>query len=421
MRHDAQPRLWLRTGHLWRDPPGRFDPGVVAVADGVIAAVHPADAVPPADEAWSALDLPDLYVLPGLINTHVHLEFSASPAPLREYTREAPEERLLRAIGNAHRLLLSGVTTARDCGSGWAMLALARRPDLSPVRLPRLLCAGPPITVPGGHLHVMGGEVGAEDMDAIHRHIARAADAGAGTVKVMASGGGMTPGTLPERATFSLDVLRRIAEEARRRALPSAAHVLATESIRRAALARFDSLEHCAFFERDAADDRLVRRYDPDVASVVADSGAFVMPNLSTATRSLDRMREAGNADEAGRHQLAQFDLMLENFGRLLALGIPMTCGTDAGVRDTPFEDTWRELDWMVRAGMPALEAIRSATTRAASVLGLDGKVGRIAAGHAADLIGVGGDSVADPAALRDVAFVLAAGHVVRGPLSCPD
>ncbi len=408
---DGTQTCWLRSMHVWRDPPGRFEPGIVAIAGGAIIAVLPVHATPPDGWPETLLDLGTNFLLPGLINTHVHLEFSASPHPLTEYQAEAPEERLLRAAGNAHRLLMSGVTTVRDCGSGWSMLALARRPDLSPVRLPRLVCCGPPITCPRGHLHMMGGEV--NDLAEIRAHVARTMREGARSVKVMASGGGMTPGTAPETATFSLEILCEIVTEARHHAVPGVAHVLATESIRRAALAGFDSLEHCAFFERDPGG-LLVRAYDSEVARVVAGSGSVVMANLSTATRAFGAIRVAGDPDPGERHQLRQFDVMVENFGKLVALGVPIVCGTDAGVRDTPFEDTWREIDWLIRGGLPPVEALRAATMRGAEAIGLGRVVGRIAAGFAADLIATEQDPTAMPATLDHPPFLMLGGDILR-------
>ncbi|MBF9235421.1 amidohydrolase family protein [Microvirga alba] len=406
----SQPaRYWIRSPTIWCEERGRFEPGLILIGDGQIRAIEPiATAVPAVD---AVIDLSGSWVLPGLINTHVHLEFSASSQPLADFEAETAEERLLRAAGNAHRLLTSGVTTARDCGSSWIMLALARRPDLSPVMLPRLLCSGPPITVPKGHLHFMHGVV--HDHDEIRAHIDRLEAEGGRSVKVMASGGQMTPGSLPEETVFTQESLNLIADEARRRGLPSVSHVLATESIRRSAIARFDSLEHCAFFERDGQG-VIVRIFDPEVASVVRDSGSAMMANLSTATRYLDGLRESANRTSAESHSLRQFDIMVENFGKMVELGIPMVCGNDAGVRDTPFEDTWLEFAWLVKGGLPAADAIRAATSGAAKALLIDDSVGRIARGYSADIIAVASDPLVDPMAFRHTTFVMRAGEVIR-------
>ncbi|CAH1673976.1 amidohydrolase family protein [Chelatococcus asaccharovorans] len=400
--------LWIRADHLWNDSDGRFTPGLLRIEGGVITARAEAPAAPPAGAR--VIDMGECYVLPGLINTHVHLEFSASPAPLDDFYAEDAEERLMRAMGNAHRMLLSGVTTIRDCGSSWSMLALARRPDLAPVPLPTILCSGPPITVHAGHLHFMHGIV--ETDDDILRHIDRLEREGGRSVKVMASGGSMTPGSDPVETIFAQETLNLIAEEARRRALPSVSHVLSTESIRRSALARIDSLEHCAFYERDA-DGMIVRRYDPDIAAVVRDSGSAMMANLSTATRALDAVRARGAATPQEAHALRQFDVMVENFGKFVALGVPMVCGNDAGVRETPFEDTWMEIAWLIRGGLSAAQTIRAATSQAAKTLLIDQSVGKLEVSLAADLIALQQDPLEDREAFREVDFVMKAGAVI--------
>jgi imidazolonepropionase-like amidohydrolase len=228
----------------------------------------------------------------------------------------------------------------------------------------------------------------------------------------MASGGAMTPGSDPVQTVFSQDKLDLIASEARRRKLPSVSHVLSTESIRRSALAHMDSLEHCAFFERDA-EGMMVRRYDPDIAAVVRDSGSAMMANLSTATRSLDAVRARGAATAQEAHALRQFDVMVENFGKFVALGVPMVCGNDAGVRDTPFEDTWMEISWLMRGGLSADQSIRSATSQAARTLLIDKEVGQLEASLAADVIALGSDPLKDREAFRDVVFVMKAGHII--------
>ncbi|CAH1660262.1 Imidazolonepropionase-like amidohydrolase [Hyphomicrobiales bacterium] len=400
--------FWICADHLWSDREGRFMPGLLRIEGGRITARAEAPDTPPPDAR--VIDMGRRYVLPGLINTHVHLEFSASAKPLDEFYAENGEERLMRAMGNAHRMLLSGVTTIRDCGSSWSMLALARRPDLAPVPLPTILCSGPPMTVPAGHLHFMHGIV-ESDAD-ILKHIDRIEADGGRSVKVMASGGAMTPGSDPVQTVFSQDKLDLIASEARRRKLPSVSHVLSTESIRRSALAHMDSLEHCAFYERDA-EGIMVRRYDPDIAAVVRDSGSAMMANLSTATRSLDAVRAQGAATAQAAHALRQFDVMVENFRKFVALGVPMVCGNDAGVRDTPFEDTWMEISWLMRGGLSAAQSIRAATSQAARTLLIDKEVGQLEASLVADVIALGSDPLKDREAFRDVVFVMKAGNVI--------
>lgn len=406
----------LASSRIWIDAPGHYVPGLVVVAGDAIGDVLPPEAGPGLAARMAVVELGESPVLPGLINTHVHLEFSASPRPLDEFQRESAGERLARALGNARTLLDSGVTTARDCGSSVELLALARRTALAPAALPRLLMSGAPITPRRGHLHMMGGE--ADDIAGIDGVIDRNVAAGAASVKLMGSGGGMTPGTSPETAAYPLEVFDHVAARARQLDLPSAVHVLAPESIRRGALARFDSLEHCAFFVRNAAGG-LERRFDPAIAGVVRDSGVRVMANLSTATRPLDALRERSGRTAEAEIQLRQFDAMLENFRRMLAMGIPFVCGSDAGVRDTPFADTARELIWMNRAGMSPVAALRAATIEAAAALHLEDHIGRIAPGYCADLIVLDADPLQDLQHLTAPLGVIARGAVVKanGPL----
>lgn len=396
---------------LWLDPPGRYAPGIIVVSGDTIDEILPLEARSALGDI-ACLDLGDRPVLPGLINTHVHLEFSASSSPLREFEREPASERLMRAIGNARELLESGVTTARDCGSSLDLLAMARRIDLHPVPLPRLIMSGAPITQPKGHLHMMGGEAqSTAEIDAV---IDRNLSAGAASIKLMGSGGGMTPGTAPETAAYGQAEFDHVAARARRLGLPSVVHVLAPESIRRGARAGFDSLEHCAFFVRNSG--ALERIFDIEIAGLIRDSGARVMANLSTATRALEKLRSDPDRSPAVDAQLRQFDIMLENFGTMLAMGIPFVCGSDAGVRDTPFSDTARELAWMQHAGMTPIQALRAATVEAAAVLHMENRIGRIAQGFSADLIAFDTDPLASPEGFISPVGVIARGVVVKVP-----
>lgn len=401
--------LWVRSQHIWNERSGRFEPAAVLIENDKVTAVAKHGDVP---AGARVIEFGDAWVMPGLLNTHVHLDFSASQTPLKDFYDEDPAERLLRAATNANQLLMSGCTTARDCGSHWTTLALARRPDLSPVPLPRLLLSGPPITVPKGHLHFMDGVVN-NDVE-IFAHIDRVQREGGRSVKVMISGGQMTPGSKPEDTMFEQSSLDLITAESRRRRLPSVAHVLATESMRRGAIARFDSLEHCAFFERKA-DGLINRLYEDDVAALLRDSGSAMMPNLSTAMPWLDALREQPQRTAAEDNSLVQFDKMVDHFGKLVRLGVPMVCGNDAGVNVTPFDTTWLEIVWMIKAGQSSVEALRSATVGAAKALLIDDHVGRIEAGYSADIIALASNPLDDAAALKSPIFVMAQGTVHVG------
>ncbi len=407
--------LVLHCDNVWIDPPGHFEPKFVGLAGGLIEFVHnrmPASAV---GTRKPELDLGNAYMMPGLINTHVHLEFSASPDPLREFRREPASDRFARAVRNARTMLLSGVTTLRDCGSSMELLMeFCSCGDLP--ALPRLLLSGPPITVPGGHLSIFGGIV--SDLDEISATVSRSISDGARSIKLIGSGGGMTPGSFPEKAAFSQEVFCRVAAAARSHEVASAAHVLAAESVRRAAIARFDSLEHCAFFRRSSSG-RLVRHFDEGVAEIVAYSGVAVMPNLSTATRAHGTLlREGMQGNPEAQHALDQHEVMLENFRKLVDLGVTMICGTDAGVRDTPFGDTWIELELMARSGMSNIDVVRSASLNAARALKLEGTVGRIAAGHSADFVVLKNSPLTDISTYRDPLSVYSHGRRIAPSLA---
>jgi imidazolonepropionase-like amidohydrolase len=201
--------------------------------------------------------------------------------------------------------------------------------------------------------------------------------------------------------------------------LPTVAHVLAAESIRRAARAGFQSLEHCAFFQR-TAQGWMERVFAAEVAEEVRRHGCAVMAGLSAAWHVREAFR---TSDQRTAHQ--EFLLTMERrseeiVARLSALGIPMVVGTDAGVGRTPFDETWLELALMVRAGISPAEATLGATLHAARVLGLGHRIGAIAPGLDADLIAVPEDPLMRIEAFRQVVWVMRAGRVVKDERDIP-
>ena len=355
--------------------------------------------------------LPGKLLFPGLMNTHVHFAFDASNNARQTYLDETPEQRIARSFANARDMVTSGVTTARDCGSDLevmeAMLA-AQASDAAP--LPNLIMTGPPITIPQGHLYYMGGE--AETAEQIEDHIDHFHKKGAGSAKVMATGGQMTPGTWPEKPAFELPELAALVQAARKRGMSTVSHCLSTEGTIRSAKAGFDSIEHCAFFER-TPENWMERVYKPEVTQEIVKSGASVMMGLAASYNGLNAARETGQGTELELFRLSQEKRMMEIFSTMREAGVPMVCGTDAGTSDSPFDETWKELVLMVGTGMSVPEAIHAATLGAARALRIETIAGDIRRGMRADFIALSENPLERPEAFSDVAFVMVAGKAI--------
>jgi imidazolonepropionase-like amidohydrolase len=353
----------------------------------------------------SAADRP-LYVVPGLIDAHVHLTFDASADPAGAYRSLDDEARVDVARRNAARAVLAGVTTVRDLGGPLAVVAeVAHAIARGAAPGPDVVFAGAAITRVGGHLGLLGGEVGgaAEARALVERQIA----AGARAVKVVVSGGGLTPGTRPDRAELPAPVLDAAVEVARHHGVPVAAHCHATAAIRRAVEAGVSTIEHVSFVGPGGR-----VRFDPELARRMRDRGIAASPTVSGALRSATRYRVAGahNPDEVDA--IGRLEARPRISAELRAIGVTIVAGSDAGVTDTPHDSIHDDLAAYVDLGMSPADALRTATVDAADALGLVDR-GVVAVGRRADLIVVDEDPLSDLAALRRPLAVIAAGALV--------
>lgn len=389
--------LVISAGQVLTGPSGQRVPGgAVLVRDGTIVAVAgraevEAQASPDAT-SWS---FTDATVLPGLVNCHVHLAFDAGADPVAA-VQSADDETLLQAMaGRARQLLDAGVTTARDLGDRGG-LAMRLRDAIADGMLPgpRILAAGTPLTVPGGHCWYLGGE--AEGEQAIREVVQRNVDSGADLIKVMVSGGQTTAGGAAMwESQFSTDDVRVAVDEAHRAGRRVAAHAHGTESIAAAVEAGVDTVEHCTFLAEGG-----VFRPREELAARMARAGTFVCP---TTSRDWQRLAEFIGPERAEQLQ-----------GRLRWLddrGVRLVFGTDAGLPGSVFDDVAGSLGLYRHLGFPAGRVIEMATVDAAAALGLASRVGRLSAGFSADLVVVGGDPLTDLDALRDVRLVVARGR----------
>jgi len=359
------------------------------VEDGQIVGIEAAGE-PPADA--EVIDLSGLSVFPGLIDCHVHLVFSRSAFALGDVLAEDDQQLLLRGVGAAREALGAGVTTVRDLGGrGGVTFRLRDAIAAELIAGPRVLAAGSPITITGGHCHFLGLEA---DGEAGVRTAARLQlKSGANCLKIMSTGGRMTPGTNPQVAQYSVAELRAAVDEAQRARVTIAAHALGTAGIRNATAAGVNTIEHCNWLGADGAVE-----LDESVAAQMAKQGTAVVPTLVPLQRAAATLR--AQVIDAMRH--------------MVRLGVPVAAGTDAGVSLIRFDSLPAELEIYVSdLGLTPLEAIHAATGAAAKSIGIDGTVGTLVPGRMADLVAVDGDPAAHIDALRSVRMVLKGGRVV--------
>ena len=359
------------------------------VEDGQIVGIEAAGE-PPADA--EVIDLSGLSVFPGLIDCHVHLVFSRSAFALGDVLAEDDQQLLLRGVGAAREALGAGVTTVRDLGGrGGVTFRLRDAIAAELIAGPRVLAAGSPITITGGHCHFLGLEA---DGEAGVRTAARLQlKSGANCLKIMSTGGRMTPGTNPQVAQYSVAELRAAVDEAQRARVTIAAHALGTAGIRNATAAGVNTIEHCNWLGADGAVE-----LDESVAAQMAKQGTAVVPTLVPLQRAAATLR--AQVIDAMRH--------------MVRLGVPVAAGTDAGVSLIRFDSLPAELEIYVSdLGLTPLQAIHAATGAAAKAIGIDGTVGTLVPGRMADLVAVDGDPAAHIDALRSVRMVLKGGRVV--------
>ena len=360
------------------------------------------------------LDLTDCYLYPGLINTHVHLEFDALDDPRVDFLAEDKSVRFLRAAKNANIMLRSGTTTIRDAGSTWELLHLQDPSAGDILPMPRLQLAGPPLTITGGHLHWLGEE--SDSMDDLVQGVRLRQKRGCGAIKLVVTGGQMTPGSGAERTSYTVDQIQAIQKEASHLGLPTFAHCLTTQGFVNAVKGDMDCIEHVACFKRNKQNQLLERIYEPEVMEKFRGDHRFFMKGITCFYHNLDPYR-SGEKEPTWRETffLEQEQRMVNIFKNVVDLGLTPVLGTDAGTSHTYFEETSFELEIFVeRCGISNAQAIDIGTVNSAACLGLEEVTGQLAEGYSADIIAMRKNPLEDIRAFRKVEQVIYKGSLVE-------
>lgn len=409
------PVTLIHAGRLL-DRPGRAPrgPSTVVVRDGRIVEVRDGFVDAAAFPGATVVDQRERFVLPGLIDSHVHLvsDLGGQAGLLSGITENLPVH-AFRAADNARKTLMAGFTTVRNLGdNGGVTLALRDATAAHRLPGPRIIDAAESISTTSGH---MDGRLGLnDDLREVtpHDNVCNGAEScreavriqvgrGANVIKIATTGGVNSRIGAGLGAQMFEDEARALIDTAHLYGLKVAVHAHGADGINLALRLGADSIEHGTIF-----DDETLRLF--------RESGAYYVPTLSTVNGYLERLAADPNAYSPEVLPKIRWRISItgESLRRAVPAGVRVAFGTDAGV--SKHGRNADEFALMVQHGMTPMTAIEAATVNAADLLGLSSEIGTLEPGKRADLIAVDGDPLADVAVLTDVDFVMRDGRVYR-------
>lgn len=397
----------IRAGNLIADPAqGASGPATITVTDGRIISVEKGLAPGVAPAGATIIDLSGKTVLPGLIDLHVHL----TSDPGGDYRAEAvdtDEWATIVGVKNAALTVNAGFTTVREAGSAQnTAFALRRGTAEGTIWGPRIVAAGPALSIVGGHADVTGfrpevlvaldGGYTCTGAVECAEKVRKASKMGADVIKITATGGVLSQQGRGLEAHFNNDELKSIADTAHSLGLKVMAHAHGARGIEAASAAGIDTIDHATFADEAAL-------------KVMKAKGTVLVPTLMALEGVRARIGKGIYTPTVEVKARQALEAAGRQVQRSKAMGVTVAFGTDAGV----FEHGRNagEFALMVQNGLTPTEAVASATTVAAKTLGMEGEIGRIAPGYSADLIAVEGNPLENVRTLEKIDWVMARGR----------
>lgn len=385
-----------------------LDRQIITISDDLITDVSAAGEATGDDVD---IDLGGQTCLPGLIDMHVHLTIQSSPRAYLERYSLNTADYAYRAVAYAETTLMAGFTSVRNLGDDGTITASLRDAIARGVVVgPRIFTAGKSIATTGGHADpsnalradLMGDPTAvdgvingsAEAMKAVRQRYKEGVD----LIKITATGGVLSQAKNGQNPQFTQEELDALVAVARDYDLKVAAHAHGAEGMKRAIRAGVASIEHGTLM-------------DDEVIALMKKHGTYLVPTILAGDFVAQKARIDGYFPEMVRPKAAELGPRIQqNFSRAYKAGVRIAFGTDCGV--SPHGENAREFTLMTDAGMPAIEAIRTATVHAADLLGQSQLLGAISAGRKADLIAVTGNPLDNIALLESVDFVMKDGQI---------
>jgi len=373
-----------------------IDDGAILVENQRIVSVGSARDLNP---GVRVVDLSGATLLPGLIDAHVHLVWSASAEPHETVSRESQALTTLRCAANAALHLRAGVTTVRDVGATDGLsVEIGRAVEMGILPGPHIMAAGRAIAMTGGHGWFLGRE--ADGPEAVRHAVRSEIKAGADCIKFMASGGIYGHAEEPGSPQLTVREMEAGVEEAHKAGRKVAAHAYSVAAISNALDAGVDSIEHGSFL-------------DPETAGRMKEQGVYLVPTLSVFAAMSEKGPGLGTPAYVQRKTAEILEASREAFELAAEAGVKIAAGTDCGAPGHPHGSLPRELELMVQYGATPVQALRYGTSAAAELLGLNGETGTLEPGKRADMVAVYGNPLENIGALRAVRMVVHDGKSV--------
>ncbi|HEY8937737.1 MAG TPA: amidohydrolase family protein [Cyclobacteriaceae bacterium] len=363
-------------------------------------------------ESDKLLDLSTKTVLPGLIDMHVHLEGETNKdQQLQEFTLNDADV-AFRSTVYARQTLLAGFTTVRDLGGSGVNISLRNAINQGLVVGPRIFTAGKAIASTGGHADPTNGyrkdlmgnpgpnEGVVNSVEDARQAVRQRYKEGSDLIKITATGGVLSIAKDGSGPQFTEEEMKAIIETAKDYGMHVAAHAHGAEGMKRAVLAGITTIEHGT-------------KMTEEVMDLMKQKGTFYVPTITAGRFVAEKAKVPGYYNALVVPKALEIGPQIQGtFGKAYKRGVKIAFGTDAGV--FPHGENGKEFGYMVEAGMPPMEAIKSATVTNAGILGMLDKIGTLESGKLADIIAVDEDPIKNIHTLEDVRFVMKEGVVIK-------
>lgn len=347
------------------------------------------------------LDLDGRTIAPGLMNAHAHICLDGtSPDPETILRSETPAANAVRSAARLERTLRMGVTAIRDVGAPWGVdVVLRQLVDADEIPGPRMVTCGQNICMTGGHGNWMGME--ADGPDGVRHAVRTQIKRGALAIKLMSTGGMMTPGQKAGAPQFTVAEMAAACEEAHKAGFPVGAHAESDEGVRNAVLAGVDSVEHG-------------HGATVETLELMLERGTSLTPTILSDRAIIEAGADAGIPQFVVDKCVPLGDALIETIRSAFRLGVTITAGNDGGAPLVEVGQMAEEISWYVRLGLSPVAAVASATINTARLFRLP-EVGYLEDGWWADLVVLEADPLEDVLAYRRPEWVFRAGVAYAG------